>query len=266
MNTLSVAIASYNEVHNIKDLLDHIINWADEVVVVDGNSTDNTPEIVKGYKKVKLITTDNHPNFHINKNKAIDSCTSDWILQLDCDERLTPKLKKEIKSIINSKQPANGYWIPRSNYFLGSFLTKGGQYPDYTIRLYQRGSGRLPAKSVHEQARVSGKTDYLKHPLLHFADTSFSRYLLRNNRYTTLIAQELQQKGVAISQLQFLNYFLVKPAVEFTKIYIRHRGFVDGFPGFVFALFSALRFPISYIKLYDLIKSNTTTNLQQHWD
>ena len=167
-----------------------------------------------------------------------------WILQLDADEVVSPELSNEILETINSKQPDDGYWINRSNYFLGKFLKKGGQYPDSTLRLYKRGYGKLPCKDVHEQAVVEGTTGHLKSDLLHYADASFSRYLLRNNRYTDLLSEQTKNPS-------FLIYFFIKPIYWFLKTYIRHRGYVDGFPGFVFSLFSSLRYPILYIKSYE---------------
>ena len=263
--TISVAIATYNEENNINNCLKSL-NWVDQIIIADGSSTDNTVNIAKKYKNVKIISTDNKPIFHINKNIAIDKCTSDWILQLDADEVVSSQLKDEIIKKINSQPTDNGFWIPRKNYFLGRFLTKGGQYPDYTIRLYKNGYGRLPAQNVHEQATIDGNVGYFKEALLHYADISFSRYLLRNNRYTTLLAQELKAKKININLFSFLNYYFIKPIFEFLLIYVRHRGYVDGFPGFVFSFYSALRFPIAYTKYYELLQNKINIELKTDWD
>lgn len=248
-NTLSVVLAVYNEEENIAKCLTSVKNIANEVVIVDGGSKDKTVDITKSYK-AKLIQTSNPTNFHINKNKAIDAASKDWILQLDADEVLSEDLSQEIKEVINKNNGINGYWIPRSNFFLGRFLKKGGQYPDYTLRLYRKGKGRLPAKDVHEQAEVEGKTEYLKNHLLHLRDKNFSNYIGRFNKYTSLFATQLKDEKLKIGTLSFIRYFLVKPISWFVKSYIRHRGYVDGFSGFVFALFSSLRFPVSFIKYW----------------
>jgi len=249
-STVSVAIATYNEAQNIDRCLSAVVDWVDEVIVVDGHSIDNTVEIIKKYKNSKIISTGNKVMFHLNKQMAIDACTGDWILQLDADEVVTPALKEEIlKTIPDSK--FNGYWIKRQNFFLGRFLKKGGVYPDPTIRLYRRGFGKLPCKNVHEQAEIKGPVGTLSSDLLHYADPTFSRYLLRNDRYTSLLAQDLKDQKVTLSFLNFLNYFIVKPIHWFCLAYFRHRGYVDGFPGFVFAWYSSLRFPIAYIKLFE---------------
>lgn len=249
--TLSVVLATFNEEDNLPGCLESVKDMAEEIVIVDGGSQDKTLEIAKEFN-AKIIQTDNPPVFHINKNKAIDAATGDWILQLDADEIVTKDLADEIKKKINSNLDINGYWLPRRNFFLGRFLTKGGQYPDYTLRLYRRGTGRLPAKDVHEQAQVSGTVGYLKNDLLHLRDKVFSEYLKRFNRYTDLLASQLKEKNTCINVFSFISYVIIRPIFWFLKVFIRHKGFVDGFPGFVFAFFSSLRFPISYFKLWKL--------------
>lgn len=247
MVTLSVVLATFNEEKNLPDCLESIKEIADEIIVVDGYSTDKTTEIAKQYN-AKVVSTKNHPIFHINKQKAIDLATKDWILQLDADERVNRELSLEIKKKISDQNSdLNGYWIPRKNFFLGRFLKKGGQYPDYTLRLYKKGKGKLPQKSVHEQAVVEGKTDYLINPLIHFADPNLERYLERFDRYTNLISSELKtmkRKNIFTG----INYLFVKPIWWFLLTYIRHKGFMDSWQGFIFSFFSSLRFPISYLK------------------
>src|SRR3989344_3380524 len=148
---LSVVLATYNEEKNLPGCLDSVKAFASEIIIVDGSSSDKTIGIAKKYG-AKVVVVKNLPIFHINKQKAIDLATKDWVLQLDADERVSSDLAEEMKSKIqNPKSKINGYWIPRKNWFLGKFLMKGGQYPDYTLRLYRKGKGRLPQKDVHEQ-------------------------------------------------------------------------------------------------------------------
>lgn len=246
MSTISVVLAVFNEEQNLAECLLSTKGLADEIVIVDGGSTDKTIDIAKKFK-AQIINTSNPQIFHINKNKAIRAASKDWVLQLDADERLTSDLISEIKNIINEESKYNGFWIPRSNYFLGTFLKKGGQYPDYTLRLYKNGKGILPAKDVHEQAVVDGEVGFLKNNLLHLRDTSFSKYLNGLNRYTDLIASQMKDQ-VSVGIISFAKYIFIKPIWWFLKTYLRHKGFMDGFPGFIFSLFSALRFPIAYIK------------------
>ena len=250
METLSVVLATFNEEKNLPDCLESVKDLADEVVIVDGTSSDETVAIAKKCG-AKVTVTKNHPIFHINKQQAIDMATKDWILQLDADERVSKDLAKEIKTILSEKDNhINGYWIPRKNWFLGRFLMKGGQYPDYTVRLYKKGKGHLPQKDVHEQAVVDGEVGYLQHPLTHIADPSFTRYLMRWNRYTDLIAKNEITPKMRYNPFTGIKYLFIFPVWWFLMTYIRHKGYMDMWQGFVFSFFSALRFPVAYIKSF----------------
>lgn len=244
---ISVALATFNEEINIGACLKLAKGLADEIVIVDGNSEDKTREIAKSYG-AKVIEAENQPMFHINKNLAIKNCSNSWILLLDADERLSPQLIVEIKKTINENPPQNGFWISRRNWFLGGFLIKGGVYPDSVIRLFKKGKGVLPEKSVHEQVKIDGEVGYLKNDIVHFADPQFSRYLKRSDRYSTLFSQDLRQKGVKNDVFNLFFYFIFKPLGTFGNIYIRHRGYLDGFRGFVWALFSATQYFFAYAK------------------
>lgn len=246
-STISIVLATYNEEKNIKLCLESVKDFADEIIIVDGSSSDQTVAIAKNFS-AKIINADNPTNFHINKQKAIDAATKDWILQLDADERVTLELADEIHSKIINRSNINGYWIPRKNWFLGRFLMKGGVYPDYTLRLYKRGKGRLPMKDVHEQAVVDGKTEYFENPLIHMADPEFSRYIKRFDRYTSFISQQMKEKNEGKDPWSMIKYIVVLPLWWFGKSYLRHKGFMDSWQGLVFSFFSSMRFPVSYIK------------------
>jgi glycosyltransferase involved in cell wall biosynthesis len=250
--TLSVVLATYNEEKNLASCLDSIKELADEIIIVDGTSSDKTVEIAKQYgAKIKITT--NKPNFHINKQMAINLATKDWIFQLDGDEQVSKELFEEIKNILEKDlEEFNGYWMPRKNWFLGRFLLKGGQYPDHTLRFYRKGKGRLPQKDVHEQAEVEGKVGYLKSALLHYPYKDFSQYLNKWNRYNLLFAVQIRDEQKAKNFIWKIvyafGYLFLKPAHWLFTTFLRHKGFMDGWQGFVFSFFSALRFPVSYIK------------------
>jgi glycosyltransferase involved in cell wall biosynthesis len=271
--SISIAIAAFNEEKNILRCLKSVYDWADELIIVDGSSKDKTVQLIKKFdqkKKIKIFIENNPPMFHINKQKAIERCTKDWILQLDADEVVSEELKKEILSIIKNpetnrnmlgeiyrnslfeSQPV-AYWLPRLNFFLGKPLKKGGQYPDYTLRLYRNGVARFPCKSVHEQVMIKHQIQnskqfrnlklaigYLTSPLLHYPYPSFSEYLRKWDVYTSLEAENLKKQGFKPSFWNFIKYFFLLPKLWFFKTYLRHLGFLDGFPGFVFCLFSAI--------------------------
>jgi glycosyltransferase involved in cell wall biosynthesis len=282
MNKLSVVLATYNEESNIARCLEAVKDIADEIVIVDGSSSDKTVEIAKKFGAIVKIE-ENPPIFHINKQKALDLASFDWILQLDADEVVTENLAEEIKKIINmtdseievyqknikerdlflrhqhliekrdgkigeDNRDYAGFFVPRKNFFLGKFLRYGGVYPDGVIRLVRKGKAYFPCKDVHEQIVVKGKVGWLSNPLLHYDSPNFRRYLARNSRYIDLIADELKKQKVGKGPIQFLNYFVFKPLSWFLTTQIRHKGILDGWQGIVFSFFSALRFPRAYFR------------------
>lgn len=253
--SLSVVLATYNEEEKLADCLQSVKGLAGEIIVVDGSSTDKTRAIAKKFK-AEVIQVVNQPIFHLNKQLAVEKSQGAWILQLDADERISQALAKEIKKTIRNKESANGYYLPRKNWFLTRFLTKGGQYPDYVIRLFQKGKGRFPCESVHEQIVINGSIGYLKNPLIHLSDTSFKRYLTRFNRYTSLDAAKLLDQAIKPGFWLGINYFIIKPLFWFLKTFLRHKGFVDGLAGFIFSLMSSLRFPVIYLKFWEQYHEN----------
>lgn len=245
--SLSVALAVYNEAVNLDACLSSVSGLADEIIVVDGGSTDNTTKIA-GHYKARIIRTSNPPIFHINKQKALEASKGDWILQLDADEIVPSGLADEIRSIINSRSTENGYYIPRKNYFWGRVMSKGGQYPDYVIRLVRRGKAHFPCKTVHEQIEVAGKTGYLVQPLLHYSYRTFGDYWKKANHYINLTADTMKRNKVSKSPYSMYIYMIDKPVRVFLSLYFRHLGLMDGWRGFIFAVFSALHYPLAYKK------------------
>jgi glycosyltransferase involved in cell wall biosynthesis len=249
---LSVAIAVFNEEKNLEACLASVAAFADEIIVVDGGSSDGTVAIARKFTS-NIIETDNPAMFHINKQKALDACSGDWILQLDADERVTPALKKEILNVINfGTSDINGYYIPRRNYFWGHFMQKGGQYPDYVMRLIRRGKAHFPTKSVHEQIEVAGKTGHLTEPMDHISYRSREDYWRKADSYTSLAAAEMKKNGVQKNAWMWFLYNIFKPKMTFLSLFIRHKGVLDGWYGLVFAYWSALHFPITYRKFQKL--------------
>ncbi len=282
MQKLSVAIATFNEEGNISDCLKSVEDVADEIVIVDGSSTDRTVEIAKQFK-AKVSIVKNELNFHINKQKSFDLATGDWILYLDADERVSSELKKEILMVINMSdeelvsyqdslknkklflrhqeilEMRDGkigddlkeyvaFFFPRLNFFLGKYLRYGGVYPDGVIRLFKKGQAYLPAKDVHEQMVVLGRVGWLQNDLLHIDSPNFQRYLERNKRYINLIVNEFKNDKLPKNIIQFFNYVIFKPISWFLLTQVRHKGILDGYQGVVFSFFSALRFPRAYLQ------------------
>lgn len=253
MTNISVVIATLNEEENISRCLESIVNLAKEIIIVDAKSTDRTVKIAQRFK-AKIYSINNNRMFHKNKQLGLEKATYDWILQLDADEVITKELETEIKELVDNNK-FDGYYIPRKNFFLGRFMKKGGLYPDYVIRLIRKKKAYFPCKSVHEQIKVDGGVGHLFGHILHYSDPDLTRYLKRSNRYTTLTAHELYQKNVRINIVNTLKYCIFLPLKTFISIYIRHKGFLDGFPGFVWALLSSTHYFLAYAKLLNKYKN-----------
>lgn len=250
---LSVAIAVYNEGKNLDACLTSVTPWVDEIVVVDGGSTDNTVTIAEKYTK-HIIHADNPAIFHINKQIAMDASKGAWILQLDADEVITSALKKEILQIVETDdKKINGYYIPRRNNFWGHFMKKGGQYPDYVIRLVKNGKAKLPCKDVHEQISVEGVVGYIKEPMLHYSYRTSKDYWKKADSYTSLTAMFMRERAISKNLRTWFSYMIWQPVKMFFLLFVRHKGFVDGWYGLVFAYWSALHFPIAYRKYRNMI-------------
>lgn len=283
--SISVTLATFNEEANIADCLNSVRGWVDEIIIVDGHSVDGTVKIAKSLGAIVLLR-ENKSVFHLQKKIANEAATSDWILQLDADERVTPEMKKEILGLLEGTyfgydrwlsplkarinrffklfpepqkltKPAAAYWLPRKNLFLRRYLKHAGQYPDPVIRLFRKGQAVLPGKDVHEQMVVKGTTGWLRSDLDHYATPHFSRYLLREDRYSSLKASQLKEAGLKINLFNTINYLFLKPLSTFFNLYFRYRGFMDGFPGFVFSLYSGLHHAFSYMKLWELYQSKS---------
>jgi glycosyltransferase involved in cell wall biosynthesis len=265
---LSVAIATLNEERNLPSCLESLKDLVDEVVIIDGGSTDKTVEIARNLG-ARVTVTNNPPIFHINKQKAIDQCKGEWILQLDADERITPELAEEIKNITSNqsvaadRQPV-AFWIKRKKLFLGQWVKKGGHYPDPVIRLFKKGRAYLPCKSVHEQMVVNGPVGWLRNEMIHETTPSFTRYITKDNVYSSLMALELKEKRVPLNLRSLLKYFLVVPFKTWFDLFIRHKGFMDGFPGFVFAFYSAIGHFSAYVKYWEMEKTGVNS-IEKDW-
>lgn len=249
---ISVVLATHNESANIERCLKAVKDFADEIIIVDGESSDDTTQKAKKLG-ARVISTTNKPNFHINKQLAMDEAKGELVLQLDADEvvdeELTTFIRQTHDRVLNGEEHISAWWVKRRNYFFGRFLTKGGQYPDPVIRLYQQGKAHLPQKDVHEQMSVDGEVGWAEGHLLHYSNPTFADYLRKFNTYTSFAAAQQHQAKRKPSIGAGLSAFLVKPVLTFCSLYFRHRGYVDGFAGFLFALCSGLHHPVTYLKL-----------------
>lgn len=255
---ISVVLATYNEEKNIKHCLKSVNEFADEIIVVDGSSTDKTREMARKLG-AEVIKTTNKPNFHINKQMAMDRATGDLVLQLDADEVVDKTLQKfilkahlQILKRKNHHHKTVAWWLKRKNLFMGQFFKKTGQYPDPVIRLYVNGYAKLPQKDVHEQMKVDGRVAWAEGHLIHYANPSFRDYMRKWNTYTSFKAEQLLASKTKINFINSIKYLIWLPTKTFVLLFIRHKGFVDKIPGFVFSVMSGLYHLVSYLKLWSL--------------
>jgi glycosyltransferase involved in cell wall biosynthesis len=233
---LSVTIVAWNEEERLRACLESVA-WADEIVVVDGESTDKTVALAREFTDRVWVRA--WPGFAAQKNFALEQATGDWVLSLDADERVTPELAERIRRILaedGAGQPgADGYSLPRKNIFWGRWVRHGGLYPDRQLRLFRRRAGRFVADAVHESVRVDGRVERLGEALLHHSYRSLEDFVQRSNRYSTLAAGEWTRRGkrAGIADLIF------RPLGRFLSMYIIQRGFLDGWRGFVLAVLYA---------------------------
>jgi glycosyltransferase involved in cell wall biosynthesis len=232
MSRLSVAIIAWNEEERLRGCLESI-TWADEIVVVDAESTDKTVSLAREFTDKVYVRS--WPGFAVQKNFALEHTTGDWILSLDADERVTSELRERIAAIVKADGPADGYSIPRRNIFWGAWVRHGGLYPDYQLRLFRRGAGRFVDDAVHESIRVQGRVDNLVAPLLHHSYRDLEDFVRRSNRYSTLSAQDWVRRGRPAR----LGDLIMRPLGRFVSMYILQRGFLDGWRGFVLAVLYA---------------------------
>jgi len=252
MPALSVAIITHNEEENLARTLSSLPESC-EVVVVDSGSTDGTRAVARRYG-ARLIE---QPwlGFAEQKNLALSECTGDWVLSLDADEELSPAVRDEIVSLVQrpfrSGEPG-AYFIPRKNYFLGRWIRFGGFYPDAKLRLFRKGAASFEVRPVHEVIRFDGASGTLQGSLLHHAYPTLNGYLEHMNRYSTLGAEVLLQKGkTSASIFDFFAYVLLAPAATFVWNYVFRGGFRDGREGLLLHLYHASYTSWKYAKAWE---------------
>ena len=219
-NKLSIVIITKNEEKFIFDALKSAV-FADEVVILDSGSEDQTCNIAK--KIGARVEQQAWLGFGAQKNKAVELADNDWVFVLDADERITPELRDEI--IFTLKNPQfDGYRIARLNNFFGKNIRHCGLYPDYSIRLFNRQKGKFNDVPVHESVQIQGNTDKLKNHMLHLAFDTVEEFSNKQKKYA-----ELSQKDKNLIKA------FISPIWTFLKIYIIRLGFVEGWRGFIIA-------------------------------
>jgi len=241
---LSVIIITKNESDHIASCLQSVL-WADEIIVLDSGSDDDTVEICKQYTDNVFVT--DWPGFGIQKQRALDKARGDWVLSIDADEVVTTELRIEIEEALQQEQ-INGYDIPRLSSYCGKQIRHGGWWPDYVLRLFRRNTGYFTESVVHERIVVQGEIGNLTSPLLHDAFVSLDEVLRKVNDYSSLGAELLYQKGVQSS----ISKAILKALWTFIRTYWFKAAFLDGRQGLMLSISNAEGTYYKYVKLLEL--------------
>lgn len=242
---LSVVIIAKNEAERIEECLASVA-WADEIVLVDSGSTDATCDIARRYTdKVHVIPW---RGFGPQKQAAVALAGHDWVLNVDCDERVTPELAEEIRRILSLDAPQGAYSVPRRTFLGRKEIKHCGWYPDRTIRLFNRTTAHYSDSMVHERVVTDGATAACREHLLHYSFAGLSPLLTKLNHYSDLSARQMFDQGRRCS----LFDLTARPLFAFFKTYILRLGFLDGLEGLEISVTTALLTFSKYIKLREL--------------
>ena len=229
---ISAILITKNEAINLADCLESL-RFCQEWVVLDGVSTDGTVEIANRYG-CRVISDPDWRGFGIQKQRALDAATGDWVLSIDADERITPELAKEIQQAIQSNK-ADAYYIKRRSQFLGKWMNHGGWYPDRVLRLARRERARFDPTPIHEKMIVSGAVAELDHPMLHYSYRSIEDVLAKQKTY----ALASGAKKAAGGQDAGITSALLRSSWTFIRLFVLQLGFLDGRHGLIAALAKA---------------------------
>lgn len=250
MSTISVYIIAYNEAEKVRQAVESV-RWADEVIVVDSWSTDDTAAIAQslGARVVQV----KFEGFGKLRNSAIEACTHDWIFSLDADERCTPEAAAEISSIINDPSSLDAYRTPRRNFFMGRWIKHSGWYPNYRQpQLFRKGAMRYDEKPVHEGYELlTGKPlGVMRNAIWQFPFKNMAEVMHKANRYSSLGAEKIVHKRITMWSA------LLHGAWAFWKHYLFKLGFLDGWPGFLIAVGNFEGTFYRYVKALEMQKSS----------
>ena len=246
---LSVIIITKNEAARLGDCLASV-QFADEIIVLDGYSTDATAEIARAHG-AQVHQVADWPGFGPQKNRALALATKPWVLSIDADERVPPELRAEIVRTLS--QPSyDGYQIARLSEFCGKKIRHSGWWPDYVLRLFRRELGACDNVQVHEQVLVRGRVGKLKSWFLHFPFDDLAALITKTNRYSSDAAQMMALKGRRVGSFGLITHSVW----TFIRIYLLRRGFLDGRHGFVLAATAASGSFLRYAKLMFLNEAN----------
>ena len=239
---LSIILITKNEAANIRACLESVA-WADEIIVVDSASTDDTVSVCKKMGAQVHVHAD-WPGFGPQKNRALGYASKDWVFAIDADERVTTELRAEIEQAMREAE-AVGYYCPRLSQFCGKFVRHSGWYPDHVLRLFKRDAGRFSDSLVHESVLLTGSTAKLRSPLLHYSYLTADDVERKVEHYSTAAAQQMCQSGKRSNWLDAV----MRAGWAFVRTYVLRLGVLDGSAGWNIACMNARTTYLKYRKL-----------------
>ena len=251
---VTVTIITLNESRHIAAAIDSAA-WADEILVVDSGSTDDTVAIATA-KGVRVMSR-TWPGYVDQKNYAASVASHDWIFSLDADERVTAALADEVRQVVASDPVERAFRVPRVTYHLGRWVRTTDFYPDYQTRLYDRRAARWQGKYVHESVIADGPSGQLKHELQHYSYRDLADHLDRINKYSTLAAQQMYEGGRRAGVVDLLLH----PPAAFLRNYVLRGGFSDGTAGLALSLVNAYSVFLKFAKLWELQQGTPNSQL-----
>jgi len=242
---LSVTVITRNEAADIGEALASV-RFADEIVVVDSCSTDETVAIAQ--RHADRVVVREWPGYIEQKNYAASIATHDWILSLDADERVTPELASEIGRRLAGDPREAAFRIPRVTFHLGRWIRTTDWYPDFQARLYDRRQARWSGRYVHESVTADGAIGTLRGELQHYAYRDISDHLETIDRYTTYAARQMYESGRRAGLLQIAGH----PPLAFLRNYVAKGGIRDGMPGLIVSALNSYYVFLKFAKLWEL--------------
>jgi glycosyltransferase involved in cell wall biosynthesis len=253
---LTVTVITRNESANIDAALNSV-SWADEIVVVDAESTDDTAAIARRHGA--RVETRRWPGYSAQKNHAAALASHDWILSLDADERVTAELAAEIRALLAAEPPKRGYRVARISHYLGRWIRGTDWYPDYQLRLYDRRAAEWNGRRVHESIRLtSGEPGQLKHDLQHYPYRDISDHLATIDRYTTLAAEQMRDDA----KIPSLAGLVFHPPFAFLRNYVLRGGFRNGGAGFIVSVLNSHYVFLKLAKARELSREPRSSTLR----
>jgi len=247
MARLSVVVITFNEAANLARCLESVA-FADEIIVVDSDSSDGTRDIARRYTERVFVRP--FAGFGEQKQFAVDQAGGDWILSLDADEWLSEELQQNLQALLSGSVPYDSYNIYRRNYYLGRPMRYCGWYIPI-LRLFRRGKGHFNARLVHEEIEVAGESGLLAGDILHVPYRDVFHHLEKIQRYARLDAEEVRRRGRRFDGLRAPLHIVLRPAWKFIEKYILQQGFREGMHGLVLSMLAAFGVFLIHLHTWD---------------